>query len=70
MFNEEKSSKVEIPEKKRKKIEYQFHYDIVCKVKKHKTPDLLIMNLDQTPSYSLRKGVTTLKYMGITIRER
>ena len=45
------SSKVEIPDKARKEIEYQFHYDIVSKIEKHKIPDSLIMNLDQTPSY-------------------
>ena len=45
------SSKVEIPEKARKEIEYQFHYDIVSKVEKYSIPDSLIMNLDQTPSY-------------------
>ena len=45
------SSKVEIPEKTRKEVEYQFHYDIVSKVEKYNIPDSLIMNLDQTPSY-------------------
>ena len=37
------SSKVEIPEKARKEIEYQFHYDIVSKGEKY--------NIPQTPSY-------------------
>ena len=45
------SSKVEIPEKAQKEIEYQFHYDIISKVEKYNIPDLLTMNLDQTPSY-------------------
>ena len=43
------SSKVEIPEKARKEIEYQFHYDIVSKVEKYNIPNSLIMNLDQVP---------------------
>ena len=45
------SSKVEIPDKARKEIEYQFHFDIVSKVEKYNIPDALIINLDQTPSY-------------------
>ena len=45
------SSKLEITEKTRKEIEYQFHYDIVSKVEKYNIADSLIMNLDQTPSY-------------------
>ena len=44
-------SKVEIPDKARKEIEYQFHFDIVSKVEKYNIPDALIINLDQTPSY-------------------
>ena len=42
---------MEIPEKARKEIEYQFHYDIVSKVGKYNIPDSLILNLDQIPSY-------------------
>ena len=45
------SSKVEIPDKARKEIEYQFHFDIVSKVEKYNIPDALIINLDQTRSY-------------------
>ena len=45
------SLKVEIPDKARKEIEYQFHFDIVSKVEKYNIPDALIINLDQTPSY-------------------
>ena len=45
------SSKVEILDKARKEIEYQFHFDIVSKVEKYNIPDALIINLDQTPSY-------------------
>lgn len=44
------SAKVEIPEKARREIEYQFHYDIVSKVERFKIPESLIINLDQTPS--------------------
>ena len=45
------STKVDIPDKARKEIEYQFHYDIVSKVERHKIPESLIINLDQTPSH-------------------
>ena len=45
------SSKVEIPDKARKEIEYQFHFDIVSKVEKYNIPDALTINLDQIPSY-------------------
>ena len=45
------SSKVEILEKARKEIEYQFHYDIVSKIEKYNIPNSLVMNLDQTTSY-------------------
>ena len=45
------SSKVEIPDKARKEIEYQFHFDIVSKVEKYNIPDALIINLDQTQPY-------------------
>ena len=45
------SSKVEILDKARKEINYQFHFDIVSKVEKHNIPDALMINLDQTPSY-------------------
>ena len=66
------SSKVEIPEKAHREIEYQFHYDIVSKVEKYNIPDSLIMNLDQTPSYSVpckkftmaKKGSNNVKIHG------
>ena len=44
------SAKVDIPEKARKEIEYQFHYDIVSKVERFQIPSSLVINLDQTPS--------------------
>ena len=44
------SSKVDIPEKARKEIEYQFHYEIVSKVERYQIPSSLVINLDQTPS--------------------
>jgi len=44
------SAKVDIPEKARKEIEYQFHYEIVSKVERFKIPKTLVINLDQTPS--------------------
>ena len=44
------SAKVDIPEKARKEIEDQFHYDIVSKVERFQIPSSLVINLDQTPS--------------------
>ena len=45
------SSKIEILDKARKEIEYQFHFNIVSKVEKYNIPDAFIINLDQTTSY-------------------
>ena len=42
--------KLPIPEGAIKKDGLLFHHDIVSKVKRHKIPDALILNLDQTPS--------------------
>ena len=44
------SAKVDIPDKARKKIEYQYHYEIVSIVERFKTPKTLVINLDQTQS--------------------
>jgi len=57
------SAKVDIPEKARKEIEYQFHYDIVSKVERFQIPNSLVINLDQTPSPIVpgRKYTMTLK---------
>ena len=60
------SSKVEIPDKARKEIEYQFHYDIVSKVEKYNIPESLIMNLDQTPSYLVPCKKFTMPAKGST----
>ena len=56
-------TKVDIPEKARKEIEYQFHYEIVSKVERFKIPNLLVINLDQTPSPTVpgRKQTMALK---------
>ena len=43
------SAKVDIPDKARKEIEYQYHYEIVSKVERFKIPKTLVINLDQTP---------------------
>ena len=45
------SSKVEIPNKARKEIDYQFHFDIVSKSRKYNIPKAFIINLDWTQSY-------------------
>ena len=57
------STKVDIPEKARKEIEYQFHHDIVSKVERYNIPNSLIINLDQTPSSIVpgRKQTMALK---------
>ena len=44
------STKVDIPEKAQKEIEYQFHHEIVSKIERHHIPSSLVINLDQTPS--------------------
>ena len=43
------SSKVEIPDAARKKIEFLFHHEIVTYVEKFKILPSLILNLDETP---------------------
>ena len=66
------SAKVDIPEKARKEIEYQFHHNIVLKVERYHIPSSLVINLDQTPSrmvpYSkqtmARKGCSNVTIVG------
>ena len=60
------SSKVEIPDKARKEIEYQFHYDIVSKVEKYNIHESLIMNLGQTLSYLVPCKKFTMAAKGST----
>ena len=43
------SSKVDIPDKARKEIEFLFLHEIVNKVEKHNIPPELILNIDQIP---------------------
>ena len=43
------TSKLSIPVGAIKETGLLFHLDIVSKVKRHKIPDALILNLDQTP---------------------
>ena len=52
-------STVEIPERVRKEIEYQYLYQIVSAIEKWNTPDLVI-NFDQTPSKLVPVGHSTL----------
>ena len=42
------SSKVDIPDKARKEIQFLFLHEIVTKVEKHNIPPKLILNIDQT----------------------
>ena len=58
------SAKVDIPEKARKEIEYQFHHDIVSKVERYHIPSSLITNLDQTPSAIVPGGKQTMALKG------
>ena len=57
------SAKVGIPDKARKEIKYQYHYEIVSKVERFKIPKTLVINLDQTPSLMVpgRKHTMALK---------
>ena len=43
------SAKVDIPDKARKEIEYQYHCEIVSKVIHFRIPKTLVTNLDQAP---------------------
>ena len=57
------STKVDIPQKSHKEIEYQFHYEIASKVEQFNIPNSLVINLDQTPSPIVpgRKQTVVLK---------
>ena len=57
------SAKVDIPDKVRKEIEYQYHYATFSKVERFKKPKALVINLDQTPSPMVpgRKHTMALK---------
>ena len=57
------SAKVDIPDKTRKEIEYQYHYEIVSKVERFKIPETPVINLDQTSSPMVpgRKHTMVLK---------
>ena len=54
------TSKLPIPEGAIKEAGLLFHLDIVFKVKRHKIPDALILNLDQTRSKYVTVAQTTL----------
>ena len=60
------SSKVDIPEKARKEIEFFFLHEIVAKVEKHNIPPELIINIDQTPLKYIPVGNETLAPRGET----
>ena len=51
-------SKVDIPDKARKEIEFLFLHEIVAKVEKHNIPPELILNIDQAP----------LKYVPVSMK--
>ena len=61
------ASKLPIPEGAIKEAGFLFHHDIVSKVKRHKIPDALILNLDQTPSKYVTVAQTTLAKKKIEI---
>ena len=54
------TSSLPIPKGAIKQDGLLFHHDIVPKVKRHKIPDALILNLDQTPSKYVTVAQTTL----------
>ena len=60
------SSKVDIPDKARKKIEFLFLHEIVTKVDKHSIPPELILNIDQTPLKYVPVGNETFAPRGET----
>ena len=60
------SSKVDIPDKARKEIEFLFLHEIVTKVEKHKISPELILNIDQTPLKYVPVGNETLAPGGET----
>ena len=60
------SSKVDIPDKARKEIEFLFLHKIVIKVEKHNIPPRLILNIDQTPLKYVPVGNETLAPRGGT----
>ena len=60
------TSKLPIPEGAIKEAGFLFHRNIVSKVKRHKMPCALILNLDQTPSKFVAVTQTTLAKKLIT----
>ena len=60
------SSKVDIPDKARKEIEFLFLQEIVTKVEKNNIPPELILNIDQTPLKYVLVGNETLAPRGET----
>ena len=59
-------SKVDIPDKACKEIEFLFLHEIVTKVEKHNIPPELILNIDQTPLKYVPVGNETLTPRGET----
>ena len=60
------SSKVDIPDKACKEIEFLFLHEIVTKVEKNNIPPKLILNIDQTPLKYVPVGNETLTPRGET----
>ena len=60
------SSKVDIPDKAHKEIEFLFLHEIVTKVEKRNIPPELILNIDQTPLKYVPVGNETLAPRGET----
>ena len=60
------SSKVDIPDKARKEIEFLYLHEIVTKVEKHNIPPELVLGIDQTPLKYVPVGNETLARRGET----
>ena len=58
------SSEVEIPNSAKKEAGLQHHYCITSIVEKHKIPESLVINSDQTPSKYVQVGRFTMAPKG------
>ena len=58
------TGKLNLPEAVRKEIEVSFLYEIASRVKKHKIPPSLVINLDQTPTKLVPGSKSTQALIG------
>ena len=54
------TAKLELPPRTRKEVELVFYHQIIEKVEKHKIPESITLNFDQTPSKYVPVSTTTL----------